>query len=223
MGRRQRVGLEGLGPGRLIGHQGVIGADGGGALDGLTSTHRRPDLAFRRVTRDDFELIARWLAAPHVARWWHHEFTVEAVARDFGPCADGDEPAEDFIASLDGRPIGLIQRARFVDYPEDLDELALIVDVPQGAIEIDYLIGDPADTGRGLGTAMIGAFVELAWQTMTNVPCIIVPVASANPASWKALIKAGFRLEGRGLLEPDNPIDDGMHEILRLDRPPTSS
>jgi hypothetical protein len=27
-------------------------------------------------------LIADWLAQPHVARWWHHEFTTEAVERD---------------------------------------------------------------------------------------------------------------------------------------------
>jgi hypothetical protein len=26
-------------------------------------------------------LIADWLAQPHVARWWHHEFTTEADVR----------------------------------------------------------------------------------------------------------------------------------------------
>jgi aminoglycoside 6'-N-acetyltransferase len=44
-------------------------------------------------------------------------------------------------------------------------------------------------------------------------------VSSANQASWRALLAAGFRLVARGELEPDNPIDDRRHEILRVDRP----
>ena len=34
-----------------------------------------------------------------------------------------------------------------------------------------------------------------------------------------ALLHAGFRLVARGDLETDNPSDDPLHEILRLDRP----
>jgi hypothetical protein len=49
--------------------------------------------------------------------------------------------------------------------------------------------------------------------------CIVVPVNSANVASWKALLAVGFRLAARGEVEPDNPVDDRMHELLRLERP----
>ncbi|TPW11645.1 MAG: GCN5-related N-acetyltransferase [Acidimicrobiaceae bacterium] len=45
-------------------------------------------ITFRRVIRADFPLLAGWLAEPHVARWWNHEFTTEAVERDFGQSAD---------------------------------------------------------------------------------------------------------------------------------------
>jgi aminoglycoside 6'-N-acetyltransferase len=44
-------------------------------------------------------------------------------------------------------------------------------------------------------------------------------VSSANQASWRALLGAGFGLVARGELEPDNPIDDREHEILQIDRP----
>ena len=64
---------------------------------------------FRRLTRDDFDLLARWLAEPHVHEWWDHEFTPEALDSEFGPTADGDEPAEDYVALLDGEPVGLVQ------------------------------------------------------------------------------------------------------------------
>ena len=174
---------------------------------------------FRRVIRDDFALLACWLGEPHVARWWNHEFTAEAVKRDFGESADGNEPSEDHLALLGDRPVGLIQYSRLADYPQYRGELSPLIDVPDDAVSIDYLIGEPTLIGRGVGTAMIAAFVERIWRTDPAVESIIVPVNSANTASWHALLTVGFRVVGRGDIEPDNPIDDPLHEILRLDRP----
>jgi len=180
-------------------------------------------VTFRRLTRADFPMLAAWLAEPHVARWWNHEFTPEAVERDFGSTVDGDEPSEDHVVLLDGRPVGLIQYSRYRDYPEYEEELAGVLPVPDHAVSIDYLIGDPTLTGRGVGTNMIAAFADLIWRTNPDATCIIVPVSSANTASWRALQRAGFHTVARGELEPDNPIDDPSHEILRLDRPPPSA
>lgn len=177
-------------------------------------------ITFRRVTRVDFPLIGRWLAEPHVERWWNHEHSPEAVEHDFGPSVDGAEPNEDYLALLDGEPLGLIQYSMYKDYPEYLAELNGLVTVPAHAASIDYLIGDPALTGRGLGTAMIAAFTDRIWLTNPAATCIIVAVVAANAASWRALIGSGFRRVARGDLEPDNPIDDRQHEVLRLDRPP---
>ncbi len=177
------------------------------------------ELSFRRLTRADFGVLAGFLAEPHVARWWNHEFDDAALERDFGASADGVEPGEDWLVLLDDRSIGLVQYSRYDDYPEYLDELAPIVDVPAGAASIDYLLGDPDLVGRGVGTRTIRAFVERVWSVEPAVPCLIVPVNSANVASWRALLAAGFRLVARGELDPDNPIDDRQHEILRVDRP----
>jgi aminoglycoside 6'-N-acetyltransferase len=179
----------------------------------------RPTISFRRVTRADFSLIATWLAEPHVARWWNHEHTAEAIERDFGDSVDGAEPNEDYLAVLEDKPLGLLQYCRYADYPEHLDELSTVLRVPDGAVSIDYLIGDPTQTGQGRGTAMIRAFTDRIWHTDPMATCVLVPVASANRASWRALRRAGFQLAARGELQPDNPIDDRSHEILRLDRP----
>ncbi|MEO7397188.1 MAG: GNAT family N-acetyltransferase, partial [Ilumatobacteraceae bacterium] len=165
-----------------------------------------PTFTFRRLTRSDFALLAIWLAEPHVARWWNHEFTPDAIERDFGPSADGHEPGEDHLALLDGRPCGLIQCARYIDYPEYGDELSSIVSIPAGAVSIDYLIGDPALVGRGIGSAMIDAFCRRIWADEPGATCIIVPVVSANNRSWRALLRVGFRLVANGDLDPDNPI-----------------
>jgi aminoglycoside 6'-N-acetyltransferase len=176
-------------------------------------------ITWRHLTEPDFPLLSRWLAEPHVARWWNHETSLDAVARDFGPVARGEEPAEDLLALLDGRPFGLVQRCRLADYPEYVEELAPIVDVPAEAMSIDYLIGDPGLTGRGVGTRMIRAFVGRTWADHPAATSIIVPVAAGNRASWRALEKAGLRRIAEGELEPDNPIDDRAHFVYRIDRP----
>lgn len=176
-------------------------------------------ITFRRLRRDDFGLLAAWLAAPHVQRWWAHEFDADSVEADFGPTADGLEPAEDHLVLLDGEPVGLIQWARFRDWPEYVADMADVYPVDDAAASIDYLIGDDARIGQGLGTAMIAAFVERAWTTYPDVTHLVVPVHSDNVGSWRALEKAGFRRVAQGGLEPDNPADDERHEILRIDRP----
>ena len=179
----------------------------------------RGELRWRPLTADDLPLLARWLAEPRVERWWHQDSSPEGVERDFGPSVRGEEPGEDLVVLLDGRPVGLMQRAAIADYAEDLVELTAVVDVPDGAVGVDYLIGEPALRGRGLGPRMIAALVEDTWRTRPGVPCVITSVVAANRASWRALEKAGFRRVAEGDLRPDNPIDDPHHVIYRIDRP----
>jgi aminoglycoside 6'-N-acetyltransferase len=105
-------------------------------------------LTWRRLAGADLPMLADWLREPQVARWWNHEHTLEAVARDFGASVRGEEPGEDLVVSLDGHPIGLLQRAVIGDYPEDLAEFEALIEVPDGAVELDYLIADAALRGR---------------------------------------------------------------------------
>ena len=176
-------------------------------------------LTWRAVTPDDFPLLARWLAAPHVARWWDHETSAEAVERDFGPSARGEEPNEDLLVVLDGVPLGLLQRSFLHDYPEYADELTAIVEVPRRAMTIDYLIGEAGAVGRGLGTQMIRSALERLWGEHRDAECVIVAVHADNVASWRALERAGLTRVGEGELEPDNPVDDRRHFVYRVDRP----
>jgi aminoglycoside 6'-N-acetyltransferase len=178
-----------------------------------------PAVTWRRLSEADFPLLREWLARPHVARWWHHGTSPEALARDFGPSVRGEEPGEDLIVSLDGEPVGLVQRSRIADYPDDLAEFAAVVPVPDGAVTVDYLIGDPARVGHGLGPRVIRAVVAATWTDHPAAPCVLVAVAAANRASWRALEKAGFVRVGEGEMEPDNPIDDRAHVVYRADRP----
>lgn len=181
------------------------------------------EIGWRPVVPGDFPLLGRWLAQPYVARWWNQETTPEAVRRDFGPTARGEEPAEDLLALLDGRPFGLAQRRRLADHPEHRDELATVVAVPDDAMTVDYLIGEPELVGRGLGTRMIASLLAATWREHPDAGCVIVAVAAANGASRRVLEKAGMVHVADGELEPDNPVDDRRHVVYRVDRPQEAS
>ncbi len=177
------------------------------------------DITFRAVTPDDFPLLGEWLAQPYVARWWNHETSLEAVERDFGPTARGEEPAEDLLVLLDGRPFGLVQRQRLADFPDEFALFEAVGRVPRNAMSIDYLIGDPVLVGVGMGARMIRAVVADTWTAYPAAECVLVAVNAANTASWRALESAGFVKVGETDMPPDNPVDDPLHVVHRIDRP----
>lgn len=178
-----------------------------------------PGLAFSPLTRDDFALMSSWLAEAQVERWWCDPHDLEALERDYGPIVDGIDPTHALIARLHGRPFGYIQRYRYGDEPEYMDEIRPIAPVGSDTLSLDYLIGEPDARGRGLGVAMIVACVADSWLAFPDADAVVVPVAAGNTASWRALRAAGFRLVGEGPLTPDNPIDPPAHVIYRTDRP----
>src|SRR5262245_3711648 len=155
-------------------------------------------IAFRPLERTDLPLVSRWLAEPHVVDWWGEEPEIEAVEAKYSPRIAGTVPIEVFIAMVEGRDAGLIQRYRLADFPE-WDEL---IDVPAAAA-IDYLIGEPDLTGKGLGSAMIRAFVPLIFERYPDVRTGVAAPQQDNVASWRAAEKAGFTLAWSGMLEDD--------------------
>ncbi len=171
------------------------------------------------LARADFPLLGAWLADPLVARWWHHDPRPAAVERDFGPSVDGSDPTEMFLASVDGTRFGFIQRYRFEDNLEWGEEFSAVWPVPAGALGIDYLIGEPAFRGRGLGALMIATAVARVWDQYPDADDVVVAVAAANRASWRALETAGFRRVATGELTPDNPVDPRDHVVYHCQRP----
>jgi aminoglycoside 6'-N-acetyltransferase len=175
-------------------------------------------VTFRRLVPADFPLLRSWLQEPHVARWWNHETEPEAVERDFGPAARGEEPSEDLVVEVDGEPVGLVQRFRLHDYPEYVAELTPHVPVPVEAVSLDYLIGDPARIGKGLGPEVLREAVEDTWRAYPKAQEILIPVVAGNQRSWRSLEKAGAQRIASAHMEPDNPIDPPLHHIYRFAR-----
>ncbi|MBV8980930.1 MAG: GNAT family N-acetyltransferase [Acidimicrobiia bacterium] len=174
-------------------------------------------ITFRRLVDDDLPLLHRWLNDPDIVRWWEgDDVSWDGVVRDYG---SGREPdaTEFWIAALDGRDVGWIQCWPTEDEPDEAApwwELG----VDRTAAGIDYLIGDAVDRGRGIGSAVIRAFVadvvfglHAAWAQAAAAPL------EANAASWRALEKAGFRSVAT--------VTDrfGPAKLMVIDRPAGSS
>jgi aminoglycoside 6'-N-acetyltransferase len=178
-----------------------------------------PAVSFRPCTLDDLLLVAGWLAQPHVARWWAEDPDLTAVEERYLPCLDGRDRTELLIMEADGASAGFFQRYLVADNPEwaatlrgtgqpDMDN----------AIGIDYLIGEATLTGRGLGTIAITAFTRLALARYPAAALMAVAVSQDNPASWRVLEKAGYSRCWTGELVSDDPSDEGLQYLYRLDR-----
>jgi aminoglycoside 6'-N-acetyltransferase len=162
----------------------------------------------RPLERDDLPLLAEWLSRPHVEKWWREAADAASVEAAYGLMIDRTDPTEGFIALRSGRPIGFIQRYLLDDYPEWQRAVAVGVG-PMRGLGIDYLIGDEAMTGRGLGPEMITVMVADSWDAYPDIPAIVVDVSQENRASWRALEHAGFHRVWEGVLESDDPSDQG--------------
>jgi aminoglycoside 6'-N-acetyltransferase len=163
---------------------------------------------FRPVTREDFALLSDWFSRPHVEPWWREAYDLGSIEANYGQCVDALDPTELFIIEMDGAPIGFAQRYLLDENPSWKRSSA-----PTGehekAVGIDYLIGDEALTGIGLGPQVIDAFIESTWRRYPGSSEIVVAVHQANRRSWRALEKAGFERTWAGEIESDDPSDAG--------------
>jgi aminoglycoside 6'-N-acetyltransferase len=78
------------------------------------------------------------------------------------------------------------------------------------AIGVDYLIGDPAWVGRGLGVRMLWAWMLRARRRFPGAASYFAAPDHRNAASLRILAKAGFS-EG---LWFDEPQDDGTVDTV---------
>jgi aminoglycoside 6'-N-acetyltransferase len=176
------------------------------------------DLTFRPLRAEDLPMLSGWLAQPHVHTWWPDDNDLAAIRAHYEPSLVGIDPTELFVMELDARPIGFIQRYLIADNPEWARAFPPEVDPVDAAVGIDYLIGDAALVGRGVGSAAIRAFTDQALDRYRQADAVVVACQQANPASWRALEKAGFTREWAGPLYSDDPADAGPSYVYRRRR-----
>jgi aminoglycoside 6'-N-acetyltransferase len=160
-------------------------------------------LGFRPMVEADLPLVTAWLAEPHVGPWWKPS-DIDDVTR----AVRGEEPVEPWLLVLDGEDVGYFQTYAVGDHAE-YREACATVGVESGTAGMDYLLGDPALIGRGVGTEAIARFVEEIVFARHPWPAVVASPHPENAASLRVLEKNGFVVVG--------PIDasEGPELLMR--------
>ena len=165
------------------------------------------EITFRPLTAADMPMLHEWLLRPHVAEWWDGTPTLAEVEADYLPRTDGRDTTLAYVALRHAAPIGFIQSYVVMGsgggwWPDETDP---------GARGIDQFLADGASLGRGLGTAMVRAFVD----TLFADPAVTRVQTDPDPRNARAIRcyeKAGFR----ALRELDTP--DGRALLMVRER-----
>jgi len=147
------------------------------------------EVSFRRMAHDDLPAVVGWQQAPHARRWFHGDgITLEDARGRYGPRIDGAAPVRMWVVQMDGIDAGYLQ-----DYiVGDQDDYAVRIGEPD-AVGFDYVIGDPALVGRGLGTRMVWTFLrDIVATHYPAAPRFVASPDHRNVASLRALAKCGF-------------------------------
>lgn len=170
-------------------------------------------ITFRPLAYADLPALVSWRSQPHVLEWFRTPVADVAEAeKRFGSRIDGTDFVSMHVFELDGRPSGYLQHYRVRDDPDYREAIA-----DDEAVAIDYLVGDVAQTGGGLGPQLIWRYLlEVVRPAHPSAPCIVASPDPANARSIRALEKTGFTTTGRLLDLEDGPEQLCTFDVARL-------
>lgn len=149
-------------------------------------------LDLRPLNDEDVPLVEAWLHKGHVKKWYeipHMGITIDDWMAEIGERSGKFSWLTYRIATWQGYPIGLCQYYRCMDSgDEDFGALPLI-----GSYGIDYLIGEEAYLGKGLGKGIIALLVNRIFA-LPDAQRVTADIDPHNLASQNALLSCGFTL-----------------------------
>lgn len=148
-------------------------------------------LELRPLDDQDVSLVETWLHKEHVKKWYkipHMGVTIDDWMSEINQRNGEFKWLTYLIAMWEGRPIGLCQYYKCEDSDEDFGALTVA-----GSYGIDYLIGEEAFLGKGLGKGMITLLVKKIFS-FADAQRVTADIDSENQASAKALLSCGFCL-----------------------------
>jgi aminoglycoside 6'-N-acetyltransferase Ib len=146
-----------------------------------------PSFHFRPLREDDLTLLREWLLRPHVAAWWGPADSIDELRGDYLLSVDQPNATRADIAHMDGKPIGFIQAYVVMGGGGGWWES----ETDPGARGIDQFLAEADQLGRGLGRAMIRAFVDQLFAD----PAVTLVQTDPDPRNERAIrcyAAAGF-------------------------------
>jgi RimJ/RimL family protein N-acetyltransferase len=156
-----------------------------------TNTQRPPVTHSSKTSLQPFNpdlhagILARWLSAPHLVRWWGDP---EGVLPP--PPAAGGEA----IIMVGDAPVGFVRWER----PTRAQLTAAgLPDVPEGSIDIDIAIGERGWLGAGVGPEALRQLVKRLRRENPKAAMIMMAPSLYNHGAERACEKAGFAFARR--------------------------
>ncbi|MEV6838019.1 GNAT family N-acetyltransferase [Streptomyces sp. NPDC051133] len=137
----------------------------------------------------DLPLVHRWMNDPAVAEFWELAGPPNRTEEHLRAQLHGDGRSVPCLGVLDGTPMSYWEI-----YRADLDPLARRYPARPHDTGIHLLVGDAADRGRGLGTALLGAVSDLILDRRPACARVVAEPDLRNTSSVAAFRSAGFRL-----------------------------
>jgi len=153
-----------------------------------------PMIAFAAMTPADYPMLQHWLENPPMNEWWGDPDKEMAGIRDK---VEGRDKTRPFIFFHEGEPAGYIQ---YWSVGNEVDsghgaEAPWLLELPRTAVGVDLSLGRPELLGRGIGTAVLRAF--LARLFAEGHETVVIDPDEANSRAIRAYEKVGFREYGR--------------------------
>lgn len=164
--------------------------------------------SFRPLTTADLPLLHSWLSRPHWTEWWGPTPTLAEVEAEYGAWINNPAQVQPHIALLDGEPFGYIQSYVAMGSGGGWWE----AETDPGVRGIDQSIADAAQLGKGLGTAMVKAWMAKLFAD-PQITRIQTDPDPSNARAIRCYEKAGFRAVG----EVQTP--DGTALLMVCERP----
>lgn len=140
------------------------------------------------VVERDLALISRWMNDPAVAEFWDLAGAQSVTGAHLRAQLVGDGRSVPCVGVLDGTPMSYWEI-----YRADLDPLARHYPARPHDTGIHLLVGEVADRGRGLGSALLRAVADLALDRRPACARVVAEPALRNTPSVAAFLTAGFR------------------------------
>jgi aminoglycoside 6'-N-acetyltransferase len=168
------------------------------------------------MTVGDLPLLQHWMLDPDVRHWFRSDdLSPDGIDAHYRPKLLGETPEEQWLGLVDGTAVAWLQTYAIAPYPE-YARPCVAAGADPGSAGLDYLLGDATLRGRGIGSALIGRFVEeVVFGLHPEWPMVCSGAHPDNVRSWRALEKAGFRL--LGVIE----TEDGPERLMGRTQPLT--
>jgi aminoglycoside 6'-N-acetyltransferase-1b/aminoglycoside 6'-N-acetyltransferase-2 len=159
-------------------------------------------VTLRLMTESDLPMLHEWLNRPHIVQWWGGEEerpTLAEVRDHYLPRVLAEESVTPYIVMLGEVPIGYAQSYVALGsgggwWDDETDP---------GVRGIDQSLANPEQLGKGLGTKLVRALVELLFAD-PSVTKIQTDPSPDNLRAIRCYEKAGF-VQEKTINTPDGP------------------